>query len=73
MGILKINRKDYFKMKQFYNNKILNKKIDLTSFLNIVVKNNIAKIKCSLTKKYWYEIDTIKDLKITSKKLINHH
>ena len=64
MGIIKLKRSDYFKMKDFYNLKVNNKKIDLTGFLNLIVKNKIANFKITKTQKYWYEIDTINDLKL---------
>jgi len=70
MGLIKLTQDDYFKLKDFYIINIKNKKIDLTTFLNEAIKNNIVNIKISKTSKYWYEIDTIKDLKVI-KSLIN--
>ena len=69
MGIIKVNKNDYFKMYKFYK-KIKNRKIDLTSFLNLVIKNNVAEIKISKTSKFWYEVDTIKDLRLVNNLII---
>jgi choline kinase len=68
MGIINLKKKDFFNLKKFYN-KIKNKKIDFTSFLNQSIKANIVKINILTTTKYWFEIDTIKDVKFTEQKL----
>ena len=64
MGLIKLTKDDYNKLKDFYIININNKKIDLTTFLNEAIKNNIIDIKISKTSKYWYEVDTIKDLQV---------
>jgi choline kinase len=68
MGIIKLISKDFFILKKFYK-KINNKKIDMTSFLNKAINEKILKFQVSTTKKYWYEIDSSKDIKFTKKKL----
>ena len=68
MGIIKLNKKDYSNLKNYYF-KTNNKKIDFTNFINLAVKNNVIKIKTSVTKKYWYEVDTKKDLRVVEKSL----
>ena len=66
MGIIKLLKNDFFKLKKFYK-KINNKKIDFTSFLNLVIKNQIIKMNISITNKFWYEIDSINDIKYAKK------
>ena len=68
MGILKISKKDFKIMKKLFF-EIKNKKIDFTSFLNLAIQKKNIKIKCIKTKSYWFEIDNIKDVNITSKLL----
>lgn len=46
-----------------YYKKISNKKIDMTTFINEMIKNNILTFNYILTNKFWYEIDTPLDLK----------
>ena len=46
---------------------IKNKKIDMTSFLNLCVKNNLISLETKKYKDYWYEIDTISDFKFAEK------
>ena len=60
MGLLKVKKKDFIKMYKIFK-KINNNKIDFTSFLNLYVKKN--KLNFFKTSKYWYEFDTIADLK----------
>lgn len=69
MGMLKLKKKDFFKLSAFYK-KLRNKKIDLTSFLNLVVTKKIIRINVKKTSHFWYEIDNNKDLTITSKKIL---
>ena len=61
MGILKITKFDYRILKKFYI-RLRNRKVDMTTFLNLVIKKKFIKIKVFRTKKYWFEIDTRKDL-----------
>ena len=68
MGIIRIQKKDFFKMYKLYN-KLNNKKIDMTSFLNKFVMHKKNSLNFFSTKKYWFEIDTIADLNHTRKKL----
>jgi choline kinase len=67
-GIMKFKNRDFFKLKKFFK-KIKNKKIDFTSFLNKAIKSNIIKMKIISTSKFWYEIDTIQDIKFTERNL----
>ena len=67
MGLIKITLKDFKKLKNFFY-KLNNKKIDFTNFLNLAVKYKIIKLKAFETKRFWIEIDSIKDLKLAKKK-----
>ena len=66
MGIIKLKKIDFFKLKKFIK-KLNKKKIDFTSFLNIALQKKIIKLKIFPTKKYWFEIDNSKDLDYTKK------
>ena len=66
MGLIKIIYKDLLKMKEFYI-KLNNKKIDFTSFINLMLLKNKISINCIKTNKFWYEIDTYRDLILTNK------
>ena len=66
MGLIRINYKNLKKVKIFYD-KIKNKKIDFTSFINQLIKNKIIKFKFKETKKLWFEIDNKKDLLVAKK------
>lgn len=66
MGILKIKKRDFFKMNKIFR-KIKNYKIDLTSFLNIYLKDN--DLFFFKTSKFWYEFDTKKDLSVFKKNI----
>ena len=66
MGLMKIVNKDFLIMEKFFR-EINNTKIDFTSFLDLIVKNNKLNISCVKTNKFWFEIDTIKDLVIAKK------
>jgi hypothetical protein len=68
MGIIKLKKKDFFKLKNFFV-QIKNNKIDFTSFLDKAIKSKIIKIKVMLTSKFWYEIDNAADIKFTEKNL----
>ena len=68
MGLIRINYKYLKKVKNFYS-KIRNKKIDFTSFINMLIKNKILNFKFQETKKYWFEIDNKKDLLVAKKYL----
>lgn len=63
MGILKINKNDFFKMYEFYKS-LKNIKIDMTNFLNLFIKYRKKGIKIISTKRYWYEVDNQKDYKV---------
>lgn len=66
MGIIKLRKSTYKKSYNFFK-KINNKKIDMTSFLNLCIKNKIFNLKVKKYKNYWYEIDTISDHKFAEK------
>jgi choline kinase len=68
MGIMKFKTIDFFKLKDFYK-KINNQRIDLTSFINLALKNRIIKFNISTTSKYWFELDNLKDIKYTEKQI----
>ena len=69
MGILKINTKTFEKLLKLYKN-INNKKISMTEFLNLAIQKKLANFNYIATKKFWHEIDNLKDLKILKKKII---
>jgi choline kinase len=68
MGIIKLRFKDFLKLKSFFQ-KLNNKKIDFTSFLNSALKSKIIKLHVSITNKFWYEIDNANDIKFTKKNI----
>ncbi len=68
MGIIKFTYKDFKKLNKFFY-LLKNKKIDFTSFLNLAIKYKIIKLKAIETKRFWLEIDTLKDLNLANKKL----
>ena len=61
MGIIKIKKKSFEKCYDFFK-KIKNKKIDMTSFINLCVVNKIINLEIKKYNSYWYEIDTESDL-----------
>ena len=68
MGIFKLRKNSYHKLNNFF--KKLNKpKIDMTSFINISIKKINLLFKAKKYKSYWYEIDNLKDLIVSSKDL----
>jgi len=69
MGIMKIRNLDFLKLRNFYK-KINDQKIDFTSFIDLALKNKIIKFQISTTNRYWFELDNLKDIKFTEKKLI---
>ena len=70
MGIIKLIKKDYFNLMKFYN-KINNKNIDLTRFLNLAIENKIVKISYFQTNKLWLEFDNSSDYRISKNILKN--
>lgn len=71
MGIFKLKKKDYFKLHHYFK-KISNPKIDMTTFLDMAIKNTKIKLRIKAYKSFWYEIDNDRDLFITSKELKNN-
>jgi len=68
MGIIKLKKKTFLKCYSFYK-KLNNEKIDMTSFLNLCVKNKIMSLNIEKYNDYWYEIDTISDHKFAEKEI----
>ena len=66
MGLFKLNRLSFKKMYKFYK-KINDKKIDMTSFLNKCLENKIIKMRIKKYSSFWYEIDTMSDIKVANK------
>ena len=66
MGLIRINHNYLKKIKLFYK-KLNNRNIDFTSFINLLIKNKISYFKFQETKKYWFEIDTKRDLSVAKK------
>ena len=69
MGIIKILNKDFFKLQKYFKS-LKNNKIEFTKFLNLAIQNKIIKLNYFKSKHFWYEIDSIKDLKVAEKELI---
>ena len=70
MGIVKISKNSYFRLLNFFT-KNCDNKIDMTSFLNKSIDNKMLKLNVKEVKNFWFEIDTHKDVKTTSKLLKN--
>ena len=68
MGIVKFKKNAYFKCYQFFN-QLRDKKIDMTSFLNLCVKNKILSLKTEKYSDYWFEIDTVSDHKFAEREI----
>lgn len=68
MGLIKLKYKDFIKLYKYFKS-LNNDKIDMTSFLNSALKNKIINLNYFKTSRYWFEIDNIKDKKITEKYL----
>ena len=66
MGIVKISTKEFFKLKVFFK-QIKDKRIDFTNFINLCVKEKKINFNVSITKKYWYEIDSLNDMIFVNK------
>ena len=71
MGIVKLKKFDFGNLKKFYVN-LKNNKIDMTRFLNLALKKKIVRIKAYKTKKFWFEIDTVKDFKLANNFFTNN-
>ena len=63
MGILKITSKTFIIMNKFYK-ELDNKKISMTEFINLIIKMKLASFNYINTNKFWYEVDSSRDLKI---------
>ena len=68
MGILKVSFKSFLKLQKFYQ-KLQNKKIGLTQFIDRAIKAKITKFKFMRTAKYWFEVDNIEDLSFLKKEI----
>mgnify|MGYP001338860199 CR=1 FL=1 len=68
MGIFKISFKTFKGMRSFYL-KINDKKIDMTNFINLCIKNKVIEFKTKTYSKMWYEIDSLKDIKIAEREI----
>lgn len=66
MGIIKLKKSTFIKCYNFFK-KLKNYKIDMTSFINLCVKNKIMSLNIKKYNNYWYEIDTISDYKFAKK------
>lgn len=62
MGIIKIKKKSFDNCHKFFQ-KLKNKKIDMTTFLNLCIKNRIMTLKAKKYSSFWYEVDTASDRK----------
>lgn len=68
MGIYKIKKESFTKISLFFN-KLKDKKIDMTNFINKAITKNVLKIKAKKFKSFWYEIDNEKDFNVAKKEL----
>ena len=66
MGLIKLKYKDFIKLYNFFKS-LKNPKINMTSFLDMALKKNIISLEYFKTSLYWFEIDNIKDKKVTEK------
>jgi len=68
MGIIKLKKKSFKKCYEYFK-KINNKKIDMTSFLDLCVKKKILTLSVKKYDSYWYEIDNNKDYLFAKKEI----
>ena len=68
MGIFKLTNKSFNKMFLYYK-KIDNKKIDMTTFLNLCLERKIISIRAQNYYGMWHEIDNYKDIKVAEEEL----
>tara|TARA_B100001057_G_scaffold500860_1_gene618338 strand:- start:3580 stop:4302 length:723 start_codon:yes stop_codon:yes gene_type:complete len=68
MGIVKLRKQTFLKCYDFFK-KLNNKKVDMTSFLNLCISNKIMSLKVQKYKNYWYEIDSASDHKFAQRDL----
>ena len=66
MGLIKLKFKDFKKLYKYFIN-LNNPKIDMTNFLNNALKDKVISLNYFETSRYWFEVDNIKDKKITEK------
>ncbi len=66
MGILKVEKKSFFKIYNYYN-LLKNKKITMTNFIDLAIKNKQISLKFKIYDNYWYEIDNRNDLRLLFK------
>ena len=67
MGIIYFTQKSMIKFNAFFT-KYSNKNISMTEMLNLLIKKNLN-FKAYKNSNYWFEIDNLKDYKITK----NHY
>lgn len=68
MGLLKLKIKTFRQMIMFYK-KLNNKKVDMTTFLNLCIKKKRLRLEVANSKLSWYEIDTIEDYNYAKKQI----
>ena len=68
MGLFKLKKKTYIKLNNYFRT-LKNNKIDMTNFLNKSIQKKIIRFKIKDFKSFWFEIDTNRDVTITSKEL----
>ncbi|MDC0402612.1 NTP transferase domain-containing protein [Candidatus Pelagibacter sp.] len=68
MGIIKLRKKAFLMCYNFFK-KLNDQKIDMTSFLNLCIKNKIISLKTEIYKDYWFEVDTIYDQKFAEREI----
>ena len=70
MGVFKIHPESWKNIKKhlFKNIKNLNK-IDITALFQLIIRQKICDIHVENYKKKWFEIDNIKDYKISKKSI----
>jgi choline kinase len=66
MGLIKLKYNDFIKLYKFFIS-LKSPKINMTSFLDVSLKKNIFSLGYFKTSHYWFEIDNIKDIKVTEK------
>ena len=66
MGIIYFTQKSMIKFNAFFT-KYSNKNISMTEMLNLLIKEKILNFKAYKNSNYWFEIDNLKDYKITKK------